>query len=391
MKKLLVLLGMLTAFAPLATDLYLPAFGAIAADLNTTDAALQLTIALYLLGAAVGQLLYGPLSDRYGRKMPLYAGLWLFTAASVGCALATQVEWLLFMRLLQAVGGSAGTVIARAVVTDVFDHLSAAKALSRMMLVMGAAPILAPLVGAQLFLALGWRSVFWALTLFGALCLWLTYRWLSETHPPAKRSPSGVLAQMKHFITLLVDARFMGLIMTGGFAMAGMFAYIAASPQVFIQLHGVPEAHFGWFFGFNAVGLIAGSQINVRLLRRHPPQRIVKVALTVLLALTWLALLVDLVFTLGLWARAGLLFVSLSSIGLVMPNVAAMAMRNQGARSGQASAMMGFVQFILFGMGAGLVSLLQDGTALPMTLAMALTAVVAWIVGGRAVRRIDTA
>ncbi len=380
---LLALLGLLTALAPMSTDMYLPAFGAMAAQLRTPVAWIEATLAVYFAGAALGQLLFGPLSDRYGRKPPLLAGLLLFTAASVGCALAPSVEWLLAMRLLQALGASAATVIARAVVTDCFDTLGSARALSRMMMVMGVAPILAPLAGGYL-LRLQWPAIFWSLALFGLLCLLLSSGLLHETHPA--RSPQRAARgwPWRGMAPLLRDPVFMRQTGVGALGLAAMFAYIAGLPFVFISIYGVAPEHYGWPFGSNAVGLVLASQWNARLLRRHGPERLRRFALGAL-ALSTLALL-----AIGLAAPQRLgwllppLFLSVASVGFVGPNSAALALAGQRTRAGLAAALMGGVQFGVFGLAALVVSAWHDGTALPMVGTMALCGVGAWALQPRA-------
>jgi len=378
MRQLLILLGLLTAFAPLTTDMYLPAFSAMASDLQSPMSSVQATVAVFLIGTAFGQLIYGPLSDRLGRKRPLHGGLVLYVLASAGCALATQVEWLLAMRLLQAIGGSAGMVIARAVVSDRFDASGSARALSRMMLVMGVAPILAPLLGGQLLGLWGWRSIFWCLAAYGLLCLLLCGKGLPETWPPHRRHAISWRVRLVGFAELLGHRNFMAPAITGGLAMAVMFAYIAGSPFVFIDLYGVSPAHFGWLFGLNAFGLIAGSQWNARLLRRHAPEGVLSRGLGLLVVATLVLFAVDAWAAPVLAWRLAPLFVAVASLGLVMPNAAALAMQGQGARAGVASALLGSLQFVTFGLGAAMVSALQDGSARAMTGTMLACGLLAW-------------
>ncbi len=222
----------------------------------------------YLLGMAAGQLVYGPLSDRFGRKPPLYAGLALYVAASAGCALAGGIDSLIALRLLQALGGCAGMVIARAVVRDLFEAKDSARMFSLLMLVMGVAPILAPLAGGYVMLAVGWRGIFWTLAGLGLAALIAVRVALPETRGSRPGEGIGVIGTLRSFRGLVGDRRFSGPVLAGGFAGAGMFGYISASPFVFIGVMGVPAEHFGWLFGLNAAGLIACSQINRRLLSR---------------------------------------------------------------------------------------------------------------------------
>lgn len=387
MKHILIILGLLTAFAPMSTDMYLPAFTAIAMDFGVSMSIVQATLAVYFAGTALGQIAYGPISDLYGRKPPLYVGLLLYIVASVGCAVAPNVEVLLVMRLLQAVGASAGMVIARAIVSDLFDHVGGARAFSRMMLVMGVAPILAPLAGGQLFVWLGWRAIFWVLAAFGLLCLVMCAAGLRESHPPQRRSSADWVARMGGFIELLREPGFLGHAIVGALAMSAMFAYIAGSPFVFIELYGVPATHFGFLFGLNAVGLIGGSQLNARLLKSVNPERILHWGLFMLMASTLVLLAAGSSGTTQLAWLLAPLFVAIASLGLVMPNAAALALRGQAARAGVASALLGSLQFLIFGIAAAAVSVMHDGTALPMTGTMAVCGLGAWWVHRRIRRR----
>ena len=380
MKNLLVLLGLLTAFAPMSTDMYLPAFVAIAQDLRVSMSSVQVTLAIYFAGTALGQIIYGPISDRYGRKPPLYVGLTLYIVASAGCAVAPNIEVLVATRLLQAIGASAGMVIARAIVSDLFDYVGGAWAFSRMMLVMGVAPILAPLVGGQLFVWMGWRAIFWLLAAFGLLCLLLCAHGLHESHPPERRLTTNWGDHLGGFKELLHEPGFLGHAMVGALAMSAMFVYIAGSPFVFIELYGVPATHFGFLFGLNAVGLIAGSQLNARLLKSTNPELILQWSLFTLMTSTLILLIVSCINKDQIvWILAPL-FVAIASLGLVMPNTTALALRDQRARAGVASAMLGSLQFLLFGLAAAAVSALHDGTTRPMTGAMALYGLGAWLV-----------
>ncbi|MGH8355259.1 MAG: multidrug effflux MFS transporter, partial [Pseudomonas sp.] len=268
--RILLILGALSAFGPMAIDFYLPSFPAIAKAFATDVEQVQHSLAAYFVGLAIGQLLYGPLADRFGRRGPLLAGIALFTLASLACVLAPSLEWLIAARFVQALGGCAGMVMARAVVRDLCDPIASVKVFSQLMLVMGLAPILAPLGGGWLLNAFGWSSIFVGLALFGALCALGVAFWLAETLPAhLPRAPlSGAFAQYR---SLFGDRQFIGYALTGGLAIAGMFAYIAGSPFVFLQLDGVPAEHFGWLFGANAAGFILLAQVNAWLVARHGP------------------------------------------------------------------------------------------------------------------------
>jgi DHA1 family bicyclomycin/chloramphenicol resistance-like MFS transporter len=364
--RLTLILGSLTALGPLSIDMYLPGLPTIAREFRTDTAAAQLTLSLFFTGLAVGQALYGPLTDRLGRKRPLLVGCAFYMLASLACALAPSIESLIALRFAQALGGCAGMVIARSVVRDLFDERNSARMYSFLMLVMGLAPITAPLIGGQLLIAFGWRAIFWLLGGFGLLCVLMVAFALPETLPAERRVRAGLWQALEVYWRLLLDRRFVGYALTGGFVTAGMFAYISGSPFVFIELYGVAPQRYGWIFGANAFGLVIASQINRWLLARYRGETILAVTLAVTAAA---GLLLALVAATGFGGLVGLLaplFVFVSSVGLVGPNTAAAAMAPYGRVAGSASALMGVLQFVV-GAGAGaLVGTLYDGTAVPM-------------------------
>jgi DHA1 family bicyclomycin/chloramphenicol resistance-like MFS transporter len=354
--------------------MYLPSLPAIGHALQADMPLVQMTLAAFFVGLALGQALYGPLADRFGRKAPLYVGIVLYALSSVACALAPDIHTLIAARFLQAAGGCAGVVIARAVVRDLFEAQEAARMFSVLMLVMGVAPILAPVVGGQLLVHFGWRSIFWALTGFGLLCLMASLAWLPETHRAA-RTELSLGGALRVYGQLLADRRFLGYALAGGLAASGMFAYIAGSPFVFIELHGVPAQHYGWLFGTNSLALIAGSQANRRLLRKHTAPQVLQLASRVTLAF---GLLLLLLVSTGLGGFAGValpLFGFVASLGFVFPNTTALALAPQGSRAGSASALLGALQFALATVASALVGVLHNATALPMAAVIALCTV----------------
>lgn len=368
---LTLLLGALTAFAPMSIDMYLPSFPTLQREFAGNPGLVQATLSLFFIGLAIGQAIYGPLADRFGRKPPLYAGLALYVVGSVIAAFAPSLETLVAARFIQGIGGCAGMVIARAIVRDLFDERDSARMLTMLMLVMGLAPILAPIVGGQLLVFFGWRSVFWVLTAFGALCLLFSVTSLRESLPPAQRLPGGIGAALANYRQLLRDRRYMTQVMTGAFTMAGMFAYISGSPFVFIELNGVPAERFGFLFGLNALGLIAASQINHRLLARHSGRSILAAAT---LGFAIATLLVAANVMTGIGGFIGLLvplFFSVASLGFIAPNTTAAAMALHGRIAGAASALLGILQFGVGALSVGLVGLFADGSARPMGLVIA--------------------
>ena len=363
--RLLLILGALSAFGPLAIDFYLPSFPTLALAFATDVEHVQLSLSAYFMGLAIGQLLYGPLADRFGRRMPLLAGLLLFTLASLACALAPSLEWLIAARFVQALGGCAGMVITRAVVRDMCDPIDSAKVFSQLMLVMGLAPILAPLLGGLMLNVLGWQSIFIALALFGALCLLAVALWLPETLS-ADAPTAPLRGAMGEYLRLFGDLPFLGYALTGGFAVAGMFAYIAGSPFVFIELYGVPAEHFGWLFGANALGFILAAQLNAWLVARHGPSYWLRRMVWLYLLCGSALLLTALAQPTTLWPLLIPLFGCIACLGVLLPNSSACAMAGQGSHAGSASALLGSLQFTIAASAAAVVGLLHDGSAWPM-------------------------
>lgn len=369
--RMVLILGALSAFGPLAIDFYLPAFPAMAQAFATDEKHVQTTLAAYFLGLSIGQLAYGPVADRFGRRKPLLFGVTLFTLASLACAYAPNLDTLVLARFVQALGGCAGMVLSRAIVSDKCDPVASAKVFSQLMLVMGLAPILAPMLGGVLVNLAGWQSIFLVLSLFSAACLLAVSLGLPESLPAdMPRQPlSGALRQ---YLRLLNDRVFLGHALTGGIAIAGMFAYIAGSPFVFIKLYGVPAEHYGWLFGTNAAGFILVAQVNARLLAKRGPAFLLVRAVWMYLAAGLLLLGVAALRPSQLWPLLVPLFVCIASLGCIIPNAAACAMSGQGARAGSASALMGCLQFSVAAGAAALVGLLHDGSAVPMTLVISL-------------------
>ena len=387
--KTILILGALSAFGPLAIDFYLPGFPAMATAFATDETQIQLTLAVYFLGLSIGQLIYGPIADRFGRRIPLLVGVGLFTVASLACALAPSLEWLIAARFVQALGGCAGMVLSRAIVSDKCDAVGAAKVFSQLMLVMGLAPILAPMLGGLLVNLYGWQSIFIVLTAFSALAALAVALGLPESLPDnVPRQPlSGALRQ---YGRLLKDREFLGHALTGGIAMAGMFAYIAGSPFVFIKLYDVPAEHYGWLFGSNAAGFILVAQINARLLANRGPAFLLARTIWIYLAAGIVLLGVSALHTQQLWPLLIPLFVCIASLGCIIPNASACAMSGQGARAGSASAMLGCLQFSVAAGAASLVGVLHNGTAMPMAMVITLCGVLA-VVLAMATRRVYTA
>ncbi|MFG1656395.1 multidrug effflux MFS transporter [Micromonospora chersina] len=373
--RLVLVLGSLIAIGPLTIDMYLPALPAITADLETTSAAVQLTLTGTLAGLALGQLLIGPLSDAVGRRLPLLAGIALHILASLLCVVAPTVQVVGVLRVLQGLGVAATSVVAMAVVRDLFSGAAFARLFSRLMLVMGAAPILAPTLGSALLRWSDWRGVFVALAVFGLLLVVVAAVGLRETLPAERRRHGGLAAVGRDYRALLRDRTFVGLVLVAGLAMAALFAYVAGSSFVFQERYGLDEQQFGLAFGAGAVGLITATQLNVRLLRRYTPQRILVTALAVGTAAGVVLLSFAATGVGGLAAVLASLWVVLASAGLAMPNAPALALSRHGEAAGTAAALLGAVQFGVGALAAPLVGVLGTGS-------VAMAAVVA---GGMAV------
>jgi DHA1 family bicyclomycin/chloramphenicol resistance-like MFS transporter len=378
--KLAIVLGALTAMGPLAIDTYLPALPTIARELETTAALVQASLSVYFVGIALGQAVYGPLSDRFGRKPALYAGLGLFILASLGCALAPRVEALIAFRFLQALGGCAPLVVPRAVVRDHFDQRDSVRMLSVLVLVMGVAPILSPLLGGQLLVRFGWRSIFWAHAAYGAVWLGAVAVALRESLAPDRRRREPFAAVLRVYGRLLGDRAFMRHVLAGALVFAGLLAYISGSPFVFIELFQVPPERFGLYFGVNAVGIITASQVNRWLAGRAEPGRILQFVLPVSV-MAGATLLVD--ATTGFGGFRGILvplFVFIATHGFVMPNTTALAMEPHGAVAGSASALLGSVQFVLGAIAGTLAGAAATATAVPFAAVIAGCAAGAFVV-----------
>lgn len=370
--RMVLILGALTAIGPISTDIYLPSFPAIAAEFTSGEAQVQRTLASSFLGMAIGQAFYGPLSDRFGRRWPLAFGMALFALASVGCALAPSIGALTALRLVQALGGCAGVVVARAVVRDLAEGPAMVRLMSQLMLVFGVAPILGPVIGGLLLEFLGWRAVFWLLALYGAAMSAACALLLSETLAPGRRQKSAALAPvLRTYARLLGDARFMGFALAGTLTGAGLFAYIAGSPFVFMALHGFSPQGYACLFGANAAGLMAVSHWVGRLSQRMPPRVILARAQAVAVAAGCVLVLAAATGSGGAWGIALPLFVFVGTLGGILPVAATLALSGQGKVAGSASAVLGVMQFGFGAVSGTLVSLLADGTAMPMAAMLA--------------------
>ncbi|MDD2691678.1 MAG: multidrug effflux MFS transporter [Simplicispira sp.] len=385
--KMALILGLLSAIGPFAIDMYLPALPAIGQSLGAEVGAVQWSLTAFFLALGVGQLLYGPVSDMLGRKPPLYFGLGLFTLASVGCALATDIDTLVALRFVQGLGAAAGMAIPRAVVRDLHTGTEAARLMSLLMLVFSVSPILAPLAGSALIAVTGWRGVFWAVALAATAGLALVFTTLSETRPASERVQSSLASALHAYGLLLRDRHYLGLVFIGGCAMSGFFVYLASSPFVLINHYGLTPTQYSLAFSVNAVAFIGASQLTGALGERFGLVRVVKAAASASGAMMLVLLGYYLAGGDRLAVLIALYFIASAFMGLVIPTTSVLALEQHGAIAGTASALLGTLQMLTGAAAMGVVGLFSSGQPLPMVVGMAAGALVGvaltWLTLGR--------
>lgn len=369
-------LGSLSAFGPLATDMYLPAFQKMAAEFRVGQARIQLTLAVFLLGLAVGQLLWGSWSDRAGRRLPLLAGFGLFVLASAWCAVTTSATLLILARFLMGFGGSAGVVVSRAMVRDLFEAREAARFFSLMMIVGGIAPIVGPFLGNLLLAHGSWRLIFGVLAGAGALCWGIVWCGVPETLSREHRVRGHVFTVLRSYGRVLANRHFMVMTLVLGCMSGVLFSYIASSPFVFMKIHGLPEAYFGLMFAVNGIGFYAGGQANAYLLRRFSEERLLRCGAAFNAAAVVLLVFCAWTGQGGFAAFFGLLFVCLSTLSFIFPNATALAMKPFATEAGSASATLGIFQFVVGAAGGVLTGVWGDESAFPVALQIAVFALV---------------
>jgi DHA1 family bicyclomycin/chloramphenicol resistance-like MFS transporter len=372
---LILILGSLSAIGPFSIDMYLPGFPAIAADLETTVAHISLSLSSFFIGISAGQLFYGPILDRYGRKRPLYFGLSLYLLASAGCVFVTSADALIILRFLQALGGCAGMVASRATVRDVFPVEENAKVFSTLMLVIGISPVIAPTLGGYISAHLGWHYVFVVLTLLAAFILTAVHFAFPIAKQPDTTKSLKPKDIVKGYIAVLKEPQFFTYALTGSLASSGLYAYISGSPYVFMELFKVSEKQYGWIFALIALGLIISSQLNSVLLRAYSSEHIIRIAL-LCQSLAGIILFGGTFFGwLDLFSTIFFIFVFLCCQGFTFPNSSALSLAPFSRNAGTASALLGSVQMGVGTMTSALVSILNNQTALPMTGVMAVCAI----------------
>ena len=367
---LVLLLGSLTAMGPLGIDMYLPSLPALAVDLHASPSQTQTTMAAFLAGMAVGQMFYGPAADRLGRRAPILLGVAIFVAASVACALAVSPGILIAARFVQAVGACAGGVVSRAVVRDRFGHTETARMLSLMMLIMGLAPILAPLLGSALLGFGGWRLTFWFMVAFGLAVGLAGFLGLKESRSAETTAHALTENPLQAYLALLREPRLVGYALAGALNGATLFTYVASSPDLLIKTYGFSPAAFGWVFGLNAVGIIGGNQVNRILLRHRTPDEVLARSCLIAAGLGVLLLAATVTGFGERWTVLGLLFGLLATYGFIQGNTMAGALNVDPRRAGSVSALMGGASFSLGALASAAVGLLHDGTPRPMAAVM---------------------
>ncbi|NEU29234.1 multidrug effflux MFS transporter [bacterium LRH843] len=362
---IVLLLGSLTAFGPLSMDMYLPALPTVARDLQTSTSLTQLSLTACLIGLAIGQLIFGPLSDIRGRRKPLVFTLTIYSIASLLCAFSTNIWIFILLRFIQGITGAAGIVIARASARDMYSGNELTKFIALLALVNGAAPILAPISGGAILNFSSWNAVFGILSMIGLIMLLAVYFYLPETLPVHRRSAGGVLTVVKTFGNLLKNRAFIGIALTQGFIMTSMFSYIAGSPFVLQNLYGVSPQQFALLFAINGVGIILAAQITGRLSSTISEVKLLFYGIIMSLAGSGL-LLVFIFMELPLFALTIALFMIVSSVGIVSTTSFSLGMQSQGRSAGSASAFLGLLSFIGGAVASPLVGIAGDQTAIPM-------------------------
>jgi DHA1 family bicyclomycin/chloramphenicol resistance-like MFS transporter len=374
--QIAMVLGLLSAIGPFAIDMYLPALPSIGSSLNATAGAVQMSLMAFFIALGLGQVVYGPASDMFGRKRPLYWGLAIFAVGSVGCALAPDIQTLVWWRLVQGIGACAGMVVPRAVVRDLHTGPEAARLMALLTLVFSVSPTLAPLFGSFLIEWSGWRAVFWAVTIAALLAMVLLATGLPETRPPESRADSSVGSALRGYGVLLRDGHFIGLVLIGGFGISSFFAYLANSSFILIDHYGLTPRQYSFAFAANAASFIGMSQLTGRMVQRFGMVPLVRVGVACYAAVMTLLLVLYMAGMQGLPVMIALLFVGYGFLGLVMPSAAVLALDEHGEIAGTASALMGTLQFITGAAVMAVVGVFVDGTALPMLAGIAGSALV---------------
>ncbi len=365
-----IVLGLLAAVGPFAIDMYLPALPSIAADFRASDAAVQGSLIAFFLAVAFGQIIYGPVSDSRGRRAPLYFGMVLYSLGAIGCSLAPSIEWLIAARFVQGMGACAGITIPRAIVRDLYTGPDAARLMALIMLVFSAAPILAPLFGSAVIALASWRVIFDVVALVGVLGVAITFFVLEETRPPEKRVPMDIASVMRGYRELFRDRGFIGIVLVGGFAMAGLFSFLAGSSFVYIDHFGLTPTQFSFAFAINAISFIGSAQSTSRLARRFGLKRVVRGSVTLFMLATGILFGATLAGLDNVYALIVMLLVSFGAMGPVGPATVVLALEHHGPRAGSASALLGTLQLFVGMTVVSITGAVSNGTVLPLASAI---------------------
>lgn len=377
-RRIIIFLGIINALTPFTIDLYLPAFADIAKDLNTNVARVSLSVATYFVGYAIGQLVYGPFLDRYGRKKPIYVGMVIYLLSTVGCMTAQSIEALLIFRFLSALGGSAASVAAVAMVRDYFEPKEGARVFSMLMLVLSVSPLFAPTIGGWMALHYGWRSVFGFLTIMALVDLWIVAFGLPKAFEGDKSLNMNPISLLKGFIEIFKVKAFQKYAIVGALSFSGLFVYLTGSPGIFIEGFGLSKQEYGYIFALLAMAMIGGGQVNNKLMARFESAVIFKYAISIQVIVALLFLVSVYFSTLSLLMTIFFIFGILLSVGIAYPNAASLAMGNFTNNAGRASALLGFIQMGTGALLASLVGFVNISGTLPTAVVMSTSAVLAW-------------
>lgn len=377
---IIIMLGLLSAIGPFSIDMYLPGFQAIAMDLNTPIDRIQLSLTSFFIGIASGQMIYGPLLDRFGRKKPLIVGLLIYIIASIGCAFAQSADTLILLRFIQALGSCSGMVASRAMVRDFFSTKETARIFSMLMLIIGVSPILAPTVGGYVLDYWGWHSIFIILGVIATLIMLGIIFILPESKKPDQTMSLKPSPIIKNFWKVFTTPQFIIFSTAGGLASSGMYAYLSGSPFVMMEIFGLNEKQYGWVFGFIAAGLIISSQLNNQILRRFKSEHVAKYALMIQTMVGLTLLVLSITHSLQLNSTILLIFCFLACQGFIFPNTSALALNPFTDLAGSASALLGSIQLGIGAVASVLVSIFHNGSSLPMIAVMAACAIMSFVV-----------
>jgi len=378
--KLILILGSLTALGPFSIDMYLPGFSGIAKDLNTTVAKVSMSLSSYFIGISAGQLLYGPLLDRFGRKKPLFIGLLVYILASLGCVYVADIDSFILLRFVQAIGSCAATVASVAMVRDLFPVKDIPKVFSLLMLVLGLSPMLAPTIGGYVTEDYGWHTVFFILMCMGIAILIAAQVGLPNSYKPDTSISLKPKPIISNFLKVLKEPQFFTYAFTGSISFSGLFTYVAASPIIFMDIYHVDAKTYGWIFAFMSVSFIGSSQLNSVLLKKFSSQQMIFGALITQSVIAIIFLVLAANNLLGLYETIAMLFLFLGCLGISNPNTAGLTMAPFAKNAGSASALMGAIQLGLGALASFAVGIFVKDSVAPMVLIMTSTTIIAFIV-----------